>query len=172
MIRMATENDISMVVRIYEKILELEAVGQTHTGWKKGIYPTEETAMDALTKNELFVFEEDGRILATARINKEQMPEYANCHWAYDAPESEIMVIHTLAVDPAVSGLGIGSKFISFYESFASKHGCPYLRLDTSATNAPARALYKKLGYAEQGIASCVFNGIDDAQLVCLEKKL
>jgi len=172
MIRMATENDIPMIVRIYDKILELEAEGKTHTGWKKGIYPTKETAMDAITKNELFVFEEDGRILASARINQEQVPEYAKCQWKYDAPDSEIMVIHTLVVDPDLSGQGIGSKLISFYESFASNNGCHYLRLDTNEINAAARALYKKLGYTEQGVVSCVFNGIEGAKLVCLEKKL
>jgi len=172
MIRMATEKDIPMIVRIYDKILELETAGQTHTGWRKGIYPTEETAMYALTKNEMFVFEEDGRILGAARINQEQGPEYARCQWKYDAPESEIMVIHTLVVDPDESGRGIGSKFISFYESFASNCSCRYLRLDTSAANAAARALYRKLGYTEQGVVSCVFNGIEDVKLVCLEKKL
>ena len=171
MIRMATENDIPMIVRIYDKILGLEAEGKTHTGWKNGIYPTRETAKDAITKNELFVFEEDGCILASARINQEQGPEYARCQWEYDAPESEIMVIHTLVVDPDASRQGIGSKFMSFYESFASNCGCRYLRLDTSANNAQARALYKKLGYTEQGVVSCVFNGIEGAKLVCLEKK-
>jgi ribosomal protein S18 acetylase RimI-like enzyme len=169
---MATENDIPMIVRIYDKILDLEAAGKTHTGWRKGIYPTEETAMDAISKNELFVLEEEGRILASARINQEQVPEYANCQWTYDAPESEIMVIHTLVVDPDLSGQGLGSKFIRFYESFALNNGCRYLRLDTNAINVAARALYKKLGYTEQGIVSCVFNGIEGAKLVCLEKKL
>jgi len=161
-----------MIVRIYDKILELEAAGLTHTGWRKGIYPTRVSAMDALAKNELFVLEEDGRILASARINQEQVPEYAYGQWKYDAPDSEIMVIHTLVVDPDVSGQGIGSKFISFYESYALNNGCRFLRLDTNIINSAARALYKKLGYTEQGVVSCVFNGIEGAKLVCLEKKL
>jgi len=32
--------------------------------------------------------------------------------------------------------------------------------------------LYKRLGYREAGIVPCVFNGIPDVMLVCLEKKL
>lgn len=36
--------------------------------------------------------------------------------------------------------------------------------------NTGARKLYKKLGYTEADIVSCVFNGIEGVQLVCLEK--
>ena len=172
MIRRAIKNDIPRIIDIYSKIFKLEAKGKAYTGWKEDIYPTEETAQDAFVKDELFVLEENGRILAAAKINQEQMPEYAYCHWAYNAPDSEVMVIHTLVVDSDFSGYGIGSKFVRFYEELALKRDCHYLRMDTNENNATARALYKKLGYTEQDVIPCVFNGIDGVQLVCLEKKL
>lgn len=172
MIRKAVKNDLAQIVNIYDKILELEEKGKANIGWKRNIYPTEKTARDALIKNELFVLEEDGRILAAAKINQEQVPEYVYCHWTYDAPDSEVMVIHTLVVDPDFSGHGIGSKFIRFYEELALKCGCHYLRMDTNQINTAARALYKKLGYSEIGVVPCAFNGISGVQLVCLEKKL
>ena len=87
-------------------------------------------------------------------------------------PDSHIMIIHTLVVDPEFAGHGIGSRFIQFYEKYAQERGCRYLRMDTNAINTAARALYKKLGYSEQGIISCVFNGIGGVRLVCLEKSL
>ena len=172
MIRRATKNDISQIAKIYDKILELEEKGKAHIGWKRNIYPTEKTAQDAFMKNELFVLEEDGRILAAARINQEQVPEYTYGHWTYAAPDSEIMVLHTLVVDPDASGYGIGSKFVRFYEELALECGCHYLRMDTNQINTAARALYKKLGYSEIGVVPCAFNGIPGVQLVCLEKKL
>ena len=49
---------------------------------------------------------------------------------------------------------------------------CTELRIDTNQRNTRARKLYKSLGYEEIGIVSCVFNGIPDVQLVCLEKDL
>lgn len=172
MIRRAMNDDIIGIVKIYDKIFELESEGQLHTGWQKGVYPSEKTALEALSKEDLFVFEENGSILAAARINQEQVPEYAMCPWKYTVPDFEVMVIHTLVVDPDASGLGIGSKLVRFYEELALKHGCGFLRLDTNAINVSARALYKKLGYIERGIISCAFNGIKGVQLVCLEKKL
>ena len=55
---------------------------------------------------------------------------------------------------------------------YALENGSPYLRMDTNARNANARALYRKLGYREADIVPCVFNGIEGVQLVLLEKKL
>ena len=44
--------------------------------------------------------------------------------------------------------------------------------MDTNAVNTAARSLYAKLGYTEVGIVPCVFNGIPDVMLVCMEKLL
>ena len=82
------------------------------------------------------------------------------------------MVLHTLVVAPEAGGKGLGSEFVAFYEQYALKHGCRYLRMDTNEKNLPARRLYGKLGYREVGIVPCEFNGIPDVRLVCLEKTL
>ena len=47
-----------------------------------------------------------------------------------------------------------------------------YLRMDTNVINTAARRFYAKLGFYESGVIGCVFNGIPDVKLVCLEKKL
>lgn len=172
MIRLACETDIPQVSAIYERLHDKEAQGNGTTGWIKGVYPTEATAREALEKQELFVLERDGKILAAAKLNQEQVPEYALCTWSADPPEKEIMVLHTLVVAPEAGGKGLGSEFVAFYEQYALKHGCRYLRMDTNEKNLPARRLYGKLGYREVGIVPCEFNGIPDVRLVCLEKTL
>lgn len=67
---------------------------------------------------------------------------------------------------------GYGKAFVAFYENYAKRHNCIALRMDTNVRNAKARNLYRKLGYEEIGVVKCVFNGIPDVQLVCLEKYL
>ena len=173
MIRKATRQDIPGIAAIYTHIHDREARGETTTGWLRGIYPTEETALTALAAGDLFVMEEDGELLAAARINRIQVPVYADVPWRYpDVPEEQVMVLHTLVVEPACGGKGCGKAFVAFYEEYARENGCPYLRMDTNARNLAARRLYAYLGYWEAGIVPCVFNGIQDVQLVCLEKKL
>lgn len=171
-IRKAIKDDIREVAKIYEKIIALEEKGLTTTGWQRNVYPTEKTAAEALENDELFVMEDRGEVVASAKINRDQVPVYAECKWEYDAPENEVMVIHTLVVDPDRSGNGYGSEFVAYYENFALENGCRFLRMDTNEKNAAARKLYNSLGYSEPGIVSCEFNGINGVNLVCLEKLL
>ena len=172
-IRKAIQADIPAVTAIYDHILTEEEAGRATVGWIRGVYPTRQTAQDALDAGDLFVLESDGVAAAAAKINQIQVPEYANAQWRYpDAPEGEIMVLHTLVVEPAQAGKGYGSAFVQFYEDYAREYGCSYLRMDTNAKNQAARKLYAHLGYWESGIVARDFNGIPGVALVCLEKKL
>lgn len=83
-----------------------------------------------------------------------------------------MFVLHTLTVDPELSGQGIGRAFVQFYEDTARERGCAVLRMDTNAKNAAARRLYAHLGYREADIVPCAFNSIPNVRLVLLEKKL
>ena len=69
MIRKAVKDDVSSIVRIYDAILDREEEAEEKLiGWVRGIYPTEQTAEDALRKGTLFVYEENGEIVAAAKI--------------------------------------------------------------------------------------------------------
>ena len=132
----------------------------------------DETAEAALARGDLFVQEQNGEIVGTAILNQNQVDSYAGANWRYDAPDSEVMVLHTLVIDPEAKSRGLGREFAAFYEGYALAHGCRYLRIDTNARNARARRFYQKLGYAEIGVVPCTFNGIAGVQLVLLEKRL
>lgn len=170
MIRKATAADISAIAAIYNALLAREEQGLLTTGWTRGIYPTEQTALDALTAGTLYVLEDEGRVTAAAKIDQHQMPQYAQCLWQYEAPPERVLVLHTLVVDPSVKGKGYGTAFVRFYEQLGRETGRNCLHIDTNARNTPARTLYARLGYTEAGIISGSFNGIPGVQLVCLEK--
>ena len=173
MVRKGTEKDIPQVAAIYEHIHDGEERGTSTVGWIRNVYPTVDTARAALEAGDLFVMEQEGAVVAAARINKIQVPVYADVPWRYpDVPDDQVMVLHTLVVEPACAGKGYGTAFVGFYEDYARENGCPYLRMDTNARNQAARKLYARLSYWEAGIVPCVFNGIPGVQLVCLEKKL
>lgn len=171
MIRRAAAADVPAVAAIYAKIAALEA-RRPMTGWKPGIYPTEEYALCSFEKGELFVTEEDGDIIASGRINQEQQAEYTLCKWCYEAPPEKVMVLHTLCVAPEASGRGVASAFLRFYEEYAAEHCCTCLRLDTNVINSRARALYAHQGYREADIIRCTFNRLDNIDLVMLEKPI
>ncbi|MBR5381926.1 MAG: GNAT family N-acetyltransferase [Oscillospiraceae bacterium] len=172
MFRKATLSDLDAVARIYEDIhTEIEA-GRYPVRWVRGVYPTFSTAAEAVNNGDLYVYEEDGVILAAARINREPVPAYADARWLWPEPDGGAMILHTLVVSPKSAGRGLGKKFVRFYEDTARENGVACLRLDTGETNTVARQLYKSLGYREADIVSCTFNGIPGIRLVCIEKRL
>lgn len=172
LIRKATEKDIAGVAAVYAAVHTAEESGAVTIGWARDVYPTRATAEAALGRDDLFVMEEDGAILGAAIINQVQVDVYADAAWQYPAPEEQVCVLHTLVISPRLGRRGYGKAFVAFYEDYARQNDCPYLRMDTNERNANARALYKQLGYAEIGVAPCVFNGLTDVRLVLLEKYL
>ena len=171
LIRKATQSDLSAIAQIYSDIHTAEENGEAIIGWIRDVYPTYKTAAAALERDDLFVAEDNNKIVGAAVINQTQVAEYVQGNWHYDAEDSEVMVLHTLVISPKFLKKGYGRDFVSFYESYALSHGCPYLRIDTNARNSRARAMYKKLGYNEVGIVPCDFNGIEGVNMVLLEKK-
>lgn len=172
MIRKATLDDLPAISAIYEAIHDREEAGRLTIGWARGVYPTADTARAAIEAGELYVLEHEGRAAASARINKAQMPAYAQVQWRWPAPDDQVLVMHTLTVDPALSRRGFARQFLEFYETLARDMGCAVLRIDTNARNAVARAMYARHGYVESGVIPCVFNGIPGVQLVCMEKRV
>ena len=63
-------------------------------------------------------------------------------------PEAEIL---TLAVEPAARRQGIGQRLVGAFEATARVRGAEEALLEVAVTNAAARALYARLGYAEVG---------------------
>ena len=170
--RKAGIRDLDAISGIYDRIHDGIESGELTIGWERDIYPTRETARASIEAGDMFVEIDGGVIVASARINQEQVDVYADVTWDYPAPDDKVMVLHTLSVDPLILRKGYGSAFVAFYEQYALEHGCPYLRMDTNGMNVVARSMYKHLGYKEVGMIPCVFNGIPDIPLIMLEKYL
>ena len=77
-VRKAVLEDIPQVAAIYDHILSQEERGEAAVGWIRGVYPTRQTALDALEAGTLFVLEREGSVAAAAKIDQNQVPEYAN----------------------------------------------------------------------------------------------
>lgn len=168
--RKAVRDDLDAIEQIYDHSHDAEEAGLSTTGWVRNIYPVREVAEAALERDDMYVGEAGGRIIATGVINQIQVDVYEDCDWVFKGPEEDVWVLHTLAVDPEARGSGAGPAFVRFYEDIARSAGASILRIDTNAINSRARKMYAKLGYIETDIVPTVFNGIRGVDLVLMEK--
>lgn len=67
LVRKAVPADIPAVTAIYEALLDREERGELSTGWTRGVYPTEQTALDALAAGTTCMCWEDGGRVAAGR---------------------------------------------------------------------------------------------------------
>ena len=88
-IRKAKTADLDQIERIYDHIHDFEESGVVTIGWIRDVYPIRETAEKALERDDLFVGEDNSRIVATAIINRIQVPEYYDVKWKYEAADEE-----------------------------------------------------------------------------------
>lgn len=159
MIRKATAADIPAIAAIYNALLDREEQGLLTTGWTRGIYPTEQTALDALTAGTLYVLEDEGRVTAAAKIDQHQMPQYAQCPWQYEAPPEQVLVLHTLVVDPAVKGKGMAPPSSGSTSSWAARRGgttCASTPMPATPPPAPCTPVWAIPRRASSAAASTV----------------
>ena len=104
--RKAAAADLDGVEDSYGEFFDHEETHHPWTVWKRGVYPTRQTAQQSLEAGSLYVLEEDGRILASVILNRDQPPEYAQIPWSCPAGPGEALVIHTLCVRPSLAGRG------------------------------------------------------------------
>lgn len=173
MIRLAQESDLPAIVKIYNEILdEEEGRPVSYTNWQRGKYPTGDTARKALKEGTLWVALEDGDLYGCFNLNGIQLEEYDDIPWSIPARRDEVGVIHTLVVSPRWTGRGKARELVAFCEEEARRQGKTVIRLDTYEGNAPANAMYPRLGYHYAGAAEFFFQGFIHEVLKCYEKQL
>lgn len=65
--------------------------------------------------------------------------------------EGETLLLHNVAVEPAVKGRGLGRRLLERAEQEARARACSAIRLYTHATMIENIAIYRRLGYVESG---------------------
>ncbi len=68
-----------------------------------------------------------------------------------------------LAVQAGQRRRGVGSALVRWLEATARVAGIAAISLEARASNAPARAFYRQLGYRELGLLEGYYRGIEDA---------
>lgn len=151
MVRQAAKDEKEKVIKFYDVVIEANNKAQINLRWQKNIHPSHKLLIDSVDNGELFIYEENERILGACIMNKKFNESYALISWGIDAENCEIGVIHVFAVHPDCFRKGIGEKFLNGLKECAVKHKIKTIRLDVFKINTPAVKLYEKLGFIRMG---------------------
>lgn len=150
-IRKGTQKDIDELSALYDDLTDHLQSHTNYPGWRKGYYPAREDAERGIEEESLFVVIEDGKIVGTVILNHQPEKAYELVDWKNQFADSEIFVVHTLAVHPQFFGNGIGKKIMEFALSYAKQMSMKAIRLDVYDKNIPAIHLYESFGFQYMG---------------------
>ncbi len=145
----AVSEDIDSISELYDAVNTYfsDNVNYCFPNWQKGKYPVRRDALEALQKDTLFVLKFSGKTEGSFILDNEQHPEYRKIPWGIQCDDKEVMVMHTLVVNPSYRKKGLGEQMITYGINYCRQAGAKTLRLDTHYKNVPARRLYEKCGF-------------------------
>lgn len=160
-IRIATIEDLHDIEKLYDDLNKYLEEEVNYCGWKRGIYPTKETALLGIKNNSLYLLKIDEEIAGAVIIDQNQDKAYSNVDWNTEVDPDKIMVVHTLAINPKYMKCGVGYELMEFVKQYSRDLGKMSVRLDVSIENTPAINLYEKCGYDYIGTVELSFKGLD-----------
>lgn len=140
-------NDIDELEQLYNDLNDQLAKGINFPGWRKGIYPIRQDAIDGIEHANLYVAKFNGKIVGSIILNHASEVAYFKTQWQYESDYSDVFVVHTLAVHPDFWKCGIGNALIEFSIEHGVKSQAKSIRLDVYEGNIPAIKLYEKCGF-------------------------
>ncbi|PXV62325.1 acetyltransferase (GNAT) family protein [Dysgonomonas alginatilytica] len=157
-IEKAIPKDIDELEALYNDLNDYLEANVNYPGWIKHIYPVRETAIEGIKEDNLFVLRTDGIIAGSVILNNEPEKAYDEVEWGIEAGYDEIIVVHTLVINPKCMQKGVALELMNYAQKYAVKQNMKSIRLDVSVNNVPAIALYEKLGYKYIGTVDLGLN--------------
>ncbi len=146
-IRLGTEEDIDELEQLYNGLNDHLSATTNYPGWRKGVYPIRETAVEGINERCLYVAVCNDRIVGAIILRHEPEPAYLPATWRKELDYEEVFVIYTLVVHPDYLGQGIGQALLDFASELGRQSNIKSLRLDVYENNLPAISLYEKCGF-------------------------
>ena len=112
-------------------------------------YPSKAAFENDIKRNELFVLENNSKIIGTIVISTFMDHEYLPITWL--TPNQNNIYIHRLCVHPEQQGKGFANKMMDYAEAYARKENFNSVRLDTFSQNQRNQKFYQARGYQKLG---------------------
>lgn len=146
-IELGQVRDIDELERLYNDLNDHLEKGINYPGWKRGVYPVRQNAVDGIDNGNLFVAKHNGKIAGSVILSHTPEPAYYKAGWSFESDYTDVFVIYTLVVHPDFLRCGIGKALLNFSVEYGIKSHAKAIRLDVYEGNTPAIRLYEKCGF-------------------------
>lgn len=146
-IELGKVNDINELEQLYDDLNDHLAKGINYPGWKKGIYPIRQNAIEGIEHGNLFVAKYKDKMVGSVILSHVPETAYYKAKWECDSDYSDVLVIHTFVVHPNFWKCGVGNAMMGFSIEQGIKSHMRSIRLDVYEGNLPAIRLYEKCGF-------------------------
>jgi len=141
------EEDIDELEQLYNDLNDYLEEGVNYPGWKKGIYPVRQNAIDGINHGNLYVAKYNRKIVGSVILSHIPEPAYYKAKWEFESDYSNVFVIYTFVVHPNFMKCGVGKALMDFAIEHSIKSQAKSIRLDVYEGNIPAIRLYEKCGF-------------------------
>ena len=138
------------VALMYERCVRRLEENINFPKWSSN-HPSREYIKESIKRGEMFIVVEGEKVFGAAVLNEDPEGNYCLGDWKNKLSEGEFLVIHILAVDPALERSGVGGLLVDGSIAFAKKNGYKAIRLDIVPENLPAKNLYLSRGFESAG---------------------
>ncbi len=140
-------DDFDELEQLYNDLNDHLAEGVNYPGWKKGIYPVRQNAIDGVKHGNLYVAKHSNKIVGSIILSHEPEPAYYNAEWGFKSDYSDVFEVYTFVVHPKFLKCGVGKALMDFAIEHSIKSQVKSIRLDVYEGNIPAIKLYEKCGF-------------------------
>ena len=131
--------DFAVVREKYIEVIEHTKDMNIHARWIYGQHPTDAMIQSYIDRQEMYLFMDGQNVAGMTGLTMYQGEEYHGVIWSQRLKDDEVASLHILAVAPEYQGKGVSKRMMEAIISLAMEKGKKAIRLDTLASNIPAR---------------------------------
>jgi len=146
-VRLATRKDLKKIDSLFSKTKD-KLLENKILQWDE-YYPSEKYFEFCISKEEVYILEDNGIVIGTVILNEEPVDEWQKIEWKYQ--NEKPLVIHGFAIEPAFQDKGYEKALYDFCEEFAIKKDYRVIRLDVFPENAQNVYFWEMRGFEKSG---------------------
>ena len=132
-------------------------------------YPNINTTISDITKEQMYIYELDNKIVGCIVLSKVKEDAYDIIHNGSWLCNDNYYVIHRLSVRNGYYNKGIAKELIKYTFDKTKEDNVHSIRVDTKKENTRMLSLLKKMGFIETGIIHLLRKDVLDKERIALE---